>query len=121
MAIIARKPALLATVDIDASDALAADTRIISRLLSEHLHVTSVPLTIISVTERYATQGATARRAGLVIVDVMGAYDLLDAKNRVARHIAPRTAATWNAELSQLGDGSWRYESVVPGESVRGL
>lgn len=107
------EPMELVMVYADGSPARSTDMAMAQMLRNSGAHAASFPLRVTSVREQYLTVGERTPRAMLTVVDVMGAYDIVDARGRVLRHVPARGERTWNVELERSSLFGWVYVSAV--------
>lgn len=90
------------------------DLGLIAGLQSLKWRAPKVDIDVHSVQERwYRNEGGVAR-VSLVVRDAMPAYDVLDDKGSVVRHLEARSARDWSVLLERGTDGTWRYAEVLP-------
>lgn len=118
LALIKRDAMMLLTVSALDSPALATDQALVASLRDEGAYVREYPLRVLSVSEQYVTVGERHPRAMLTVTDVLGAYDIVDAKGRVLRHVPARGERTWNVELRSTLASGWLFVSAVNAASA---
>ncbi|MDX6287874.1 MAG: eukaryotic-like serine/threonine-protein kinase [Frankiales bacterium] len=92
---------------VESSTPLAVDEAALGSLTRRDLRARGLRLTIVSVT----AVKADASSALLHVVDQLPAYDIVDARGRVAAHHPARGLRSWRVELKRIG-GAWRIATV---------
>lgn len=117
LAFMQAEPAALLPVYATNAAAAATDQAMAQALKNAGAHAGSFPLRVRSVHEEYLTVGERVPRAMLTVVDVMGAYDIVDDQGVVLRHVPARSERRWHVELERSPLWGWVYVSAVSAAS----
>lgn len=96
------EPAVLRSVYVAGSRALATDTATLRRYLADGLRVRDMRLEVSGV----SVVRHSARTAVLVVTDRLAGYDVVDAVGRVVRHEPGRGPVRWRITLRDV-EGRW--------------